>query len=138
MTDTPREAARPEAARIRDDIQETRQKLGDTVDALARKADVSGRVKQKATEALDTTKAKAAVAKQTVTAKADQAVHAAQVKAADVTAQAQQTVDKLPEPVARRASGILAGIRQRPGMFLAGMIVTIAVLRRVAMRKRTD
>jgi phage-related tail protein len=138
MTDTPRKATQPDVAKIREDIRETRQQLGDTVEALAHKADVPARTKEKANEVLDTTKAKAAVAKDTVMAKADQAIEAAQVKAAEVAEQAQHAVEKLPQPVAQRAERVIAVIRQRPGMVLAGAIVSIALVRRVALRNRQD
>jgi hypothetical protein len=136
MTDTPRKATQPDVAKIREDIRQTRQQLGDTVEALAHKADVPARTKEKANEVLDTTKAKAAVAKEAVMAKADQAMEAAQVKAAEVSEQAQQAVDKLPQPVAQRAERIIAAIRQRPGVFLAGALVSIALVRRVVFRNR--
>jgi hypothetical protein len=138
MTDTPRKATQPDVAKIREDIRQTRQQLGDTVEALAHKADVPARTKEKVNEVLDTTKAKAAVAKETVMAKADQAIETAQVKAAEVSEQAQQAVDKLPQPVAQRAERIIAVIRERPGVVLVGVIVTVALVRRVALRNRQD
>jgi hypothetical protein len=113
MTKNPRDVAQPDATKIREDIQETRQKLGDTVEALAHKADVPARAKEKAHEVLDTTKAKATVAM-------DKAEH---------------VVDKLPEPAAKRAGALIAAIRQRPGVFLTGTVVTFMVLRRVVRRK---
>jgi hypothetical protein len=129
MTKTPRDVSQPDVTKIREDIQETRQKLGETAEALARKVDVPARAKEKAAEVLDTTKAKAGVVKD----KAEQAMHVAQAKAADVSEQAQQTIDKLPPSAAKR---ILTAIQQRPGVFLVGVIVSISLLRRVARRRR--
>jgi len=113
MTKDPRDVAQPETTKIREDIQETRQKLGDTVEALAHKADVPARAKEKAHEVLGTTKAKATVAM-------DKAEH---------------VVDKLPAPAAKRAEWIIAAIRQRPGVFLAGTVVSFVVVRRVLRGK---
>jgi len=132
MSDTPR----PDVDEIRQDIERTRRELGDTAEALAYKANVSARAKEKATEVLDTTKAKAAVAKDTVKAKAEQAMHVAHVKAEDASQQAQKTIDNLPEPAARRARGIIVAIQRRPGVFIAGAVVSIAVLRRIARGRK--
>jgi hypothetical protein len=129
MTKNPRDVSQPDATKIREDIQRTRQQLGDTVEALARKADVPARAKEKAAEVRDTAKAKAAVAKDAVMAKADQAMHAA----SDAS---EHAVDKLPQPVAQRANRVIAAIRQRPAVFVAGAIVSIVLLRRVVFRKR--
>jgi uncharacterized protein DUF3618 len=138
MSDSSRKALQPDAAELREDVQRTRRDLGDTVEALAHKADVPARAKGKANAVLDTTKAKAAVAKETVMAKAEQTMYLAQAKAADVSEQAQQTMDKLPPSAAQRVKRILAAIRQRPGVYVAGAIMSIALLRRVASRKRQD
>ncbi|MET0237445.1 MAG: DUF3618 domain-containing protein [Kibdelosporangium sp.] len=131
MTDSSGKATPPGADEIRADIERTRQELGDTAEALAHKVDVPARAKEKANEVLDTTKAKAAAAKETVTVKAEQAMHTAQVKAADVSRQAYQTIDKLPEPAAKPARRVLTLLRERPGMFVAGAILVIALVRRV-------
>ena len=48
----------PEPEEIRQEIVEAREELGDTVEALAEKADVKGRAKQKAAATQETVKAK--------------------------------------------------------------------------------
>lgn len=127
MSDTSRRAPQPDVAEIREDIERTRRDLGDTVEALAHKADVPARAKEKANEVLDTTKTKA-----------EQAMHVAQVKAAELSEQAQQAIDKLPPPAAQRAKRVMAAAQQRPGAFVVGAIVSIALVRRVVRRRRQN
>jgi hypothetical protein len=48
----------PDPEEIRREIVQARENLGDTVEALARKADVKGRAKEKIADAQDSVKAK--------------------------------------------------------------------------------
>jgi len=101
-------------AELRRDIEEDRGELGDTVEALADKADVKGRVQDKAQElkAQATGKAqelkaqaseKAQEVRDQVSAKAPQLTEAAQQKAQ----QAQRVVKDKPGPVAGAALAVL-------------------------------
>ena len=51
---------------IREEIEETRERMGDTVDALAYKADVKTRAKESVSEKVDNLKSKVTGAKDTV------------------------------------------------------------------------
>ena len=57
---------------IREDIEETREELGDTAAALAQKADVKGQAKAKVKDAKQKASAKAESIKETATEKKDQ------------------------------------------------------------------
>ncbi|HEX8761402.1 MAG TPA: DUF3618 domain-containing protein [Pseudonocardiaceae bacterium] len=121
---------------IRQDIERTRKQLGDTAEALAHKADVPARVKDKVHDT-----------KQTVQVKAEQATQrlrestpALQAKAAEMTSQAErqmrQALDKLPPPVAQRIEPLIATARQRPLPAAAVAVVALLVLRRLLRRNK--
>ncbi len=78
---------------IRDEIEETRRELGDTVEALAAKADVKSRVREK----IETTKESAAHKKDDLMGKARQASPDSMTSGA---AQAGQKAKENPVPVA--------------------------------------
>ena len=96
------EAKDPEE--IRSEIEETREQLGDTVEALARKSDVKAQAKQK----LEDAKAAAAAKKEQVLGKAKEAS---------------------PETAANAAAGVSQKARENPvpvavaGAFAAGLLV---------------
>jgi len=116
----------PTPDEIRRDVARTRRELSDTAAALAHKADVPARVKEKAVAVKDVAAAKAEEVKHT---------------AADMTEQAQETVrrtmDGLPQPVAQRVRDLVAAIRQRPVPFAVGAVVSIVVLRWVVRGRRS-
>ena len=90
---------------IQRDIEKTRGELGDTVEALAQKADVKGQAKQKVEE----TKASVTEKKEQLLGKAKQA---SPDGAASAAAQASGKVRENPLPVAAAAAfafGFLAG-----------------------------
>jgi hypothetical protein len=88
----------PETARLRAEIEQTREQLGDTVQALVHKVDVPARAKEKLHETRD----------------------AAQEKARQATA-------KLPEPVRERGQQAVVVARRRP-VPLAAAVLAVLVL----------
>jgi hypothetical protein len=58
----------PEQEALAEEIERTREQLGETVEALAAKADVKGRAQRRATEAKDNLRGKARAVKDKVTA----------------------------------------------------------------------
>ena len=67
--------------------------------------------------------------------KAADAEETVMAKPAGLPEQALQAVDDPPLPSARRMQRVLVGIRQRPGVFAVGAILSIALLRRLAYRR---
>jgi len=92
--------------RIRADIEQTRAELGDSVDALAAKADVKARAKDTAEAAKDRAKAAAEAAKD----RAKAAAEAAGERAKETTEQVRETVRRRPAPVAAALAGVAAVI----------------------------
>jgi ElaB/YqjD/DUF883 family membrane-anchored ribosome-binding protein len=117
MSTPPRKTSSP-TEEINQDIAQTRQRLGDTAEALAHKANVPARMKDKAHE---TTQAAAA-------------------KAAEVTHQARQAAEKamanLPEPVAHRVERVVATVRERPVPTAAAVVFVLLLLRLLLRRNR--
>jgi ElaB/YqjD/DUF883 family membrane-anchored ribosome-binding protein len=101
----------PELEEIQREIVETREELGDTVEALAQKADVKGRTKRKVAQKQETVKAK---------------VGGVQQKVSDAT----------PDQARRTAVQAARGVRERPlpaiaiAAFGAGLVVGWALARR--------
>lgn len=110
---------------LRQDIERTRAQLGDTVEALAHKADVPARVKDKVHDTKETVQLKA----EEVTEHVLEGTESLQVKAAEMASQAErlihQALEKLPPPVAQRIEPLIATARQRP---LPAAVVAVAVL----------
>jgi len=96
-----------EPAQLKRDAEQTRERLGDTMDALAHKMDVPARVKEKVH---DTTT--------TVQAKADEVM----THAKNLTDQA---MAKLPPPARERIEQASTTVRQRP---LPAAVITAAVM----------
>ena len=124
---------------IRQDIERTREQLGDTVEALAHKIDVPARVKEtmhvKAQEVTRQAQAKA----EEVTQHVLEGTGAVQAKVAEVSQRAEQLIDqgldKLPPPVAARIEPLMAALRQRP-LLVATVVGVLWVLRRLLRRNR--
>ncbi|MFF0860827.1 DUF3618 domain-containing protein [Nonomuraea sp. NPDC003560] len=111
---------------VRKSIKETRNELGDTVSALAHKADLKGR----AAEAAGTAKGK--VAEMTGVAKG---------KAAEVTGTAKgmagEVAGKVREATPHQVKDAATGARKRPVLLLAAAAaVTALVVRRLRKRNR--
>jgi Protein of unknown function (DUF3618) len=108
-------------AALREDIEQTRQEVGDTVEALAAKADVRGRVRRKAADTTEQAKQKVA-----------EAAGAARTKAQDLKEQAVARTAAVRETVAetppQQVVGQAAGTARswRGPLLLAGG--TVAVL----------
>jgi ElaB/YqjD/DUF883 family membrane-anchored ribosome-binding protein len=101
----------PEPEEVQRQIVETREELGDTVEALAQKANVKARTKKKVAEAQETVKAKVGVV---------------QGKTSDAT----------PDQAKRTAVQAADNVRERPlpaiamGAFVSGVIVGWLLTRR--------
>jgi ElaB/YqjD/DUF883 family membrane-anchored ribosome-binding protein len=94
---------------IREEIEETRERMGDTVDALAYKADVKTRAKESVSDKVDTLKSKVTGAKDSV---AD-----ATPSGGDVKHQAKRTVGLAQEnPLGLAVGAAAVG-------FIAGMLI---------------
>ena len=93
-----------DTSEIREQIALERAELGETVRALAQKADVKGRVQKKASDSAEQ-----------VQHKVGEAVAAAQHKAHDVT----------PDPVLAGVQTASAKVRQRPAPVLAAVVLLV-------------
>ena len=130
-------------AAARAGVEQAREELGETVEALAHKADVKGRAQDKAGEL----KSRAQETAHQVQAKAQEAAHRLQAKAQETAAEAQARAGTLAEPTAvatppppptpqeevqgRPQGGArvaLARVRQLPPPALAGIAAGAAVL----------
>jgi cobalamin biosynthesis Mg chelatase CobN len=89
----------PSEQDIQAEIEQTRERLGETVEELVAKADVKARAKDKAAELKAKAQVKAAEAKTTAQLKAAEAKTTAQAKAAGVKAKAQGQAGDLPGQV---------------------------------------
>ena len=99
---------------IRAEIEETRERMGDTVDALAYKADVKTRAKESVSEKVDSLKSKVTGAKDSVAGAKDSVVDAAP-SGGDVKAGAKRTVGIAQEnplglAIGAAAIGFVAGM----------------------------
>ena len=136
-------------AAARAEVEQAREELGETVEALAHKADVKGRAQDKAGEL----KTRAQETAQQVQAKAQEAAHRLQAKAQETAAEAQARNGTLAEPTAvapppptpqeevqgRPQGGAqvaLARVRQLPPPALAGIAAGAAVLVALVIRRR--
>jgi phage I-like protein len=103
-----------DTSEIRDQIAQERAELGETVKALAQKADVKGRVQKKASESAEQ-----------VQRKAGEVIQVAQHTAHDVT----------PDPVLAGVQTASSKVRQRPVPVLAA-VVLVAIGALVGWRLR--
>jgi ElaB/YqjD/DUF883 family membrane-anchored ribosome-binding protein len=95
----------PEPEEIQWEIDQTREELGDTVEALARKADVKGRAKKKAAATQETLKAKVGEVQERVS-------EATPEQARQTALQTAESVRERPVPaiaVAALVGGLLVG-----------------------------
>jgi hypothetical protein len=125
---------------IRQDIERTRERLGDTVEALAHKVDVPARVKETVQIKTEEIKQQAQAKAEEVTQHVLEGTEALQTKAGEVAQQAEhvidQALDKLPPPVAARIEPLMAAAKQRPLPAVAVAVGVLLVLRRLLRRKR--
>lgn len=128
-------------AAARAEVEQAREELGETVEALAHKADVKGRAHDKVEEVKD----RAQETAQQVQARAQDVAHRLQAKAQEAAAEAQARSGTLAEPTAvapppptpqeevqgRSPAGaqvVLARVKQLPPPALAGIAAGAAVL----------
>ena len=125
---------------IRQDIERTREQLGDTVEALAHKVDVPARVKETVRVKAGEVKAQAQAKAEEVTQHVLEGTGAVQAKVAEVSQHAEQLMDqgldKLPPPVTARIEPLMAALRQRPLLAAAVAVGVVWVLRRLLRRNR--
>ena len=125
---------------IRQDIERTREQLGDTVEALAHKVDVPARVKETVHVKAEEVKQQAQAKAEEVTQHVLEGTGAVQAKVAEVSQDAEQLIDKgldkLPPPVAARIEPLMAALRQRPLLAAAVAVGVLWVLRRLLRRTR--
>jgi ElaB/YqjD/DUF883 family membrane-anchored ribosome-binding protein len=107
-----------EASKVRQEIALERAELGETVKALAEKADVKGRVQKKAAES----------------------VEQAQQKAGDVVDQVHQKAGEIrsatPEPIVSGVHTATTTVRRRPVPAAAVIIVAVALILCWLLRRR--
>jgi ElaB/YqjD/DUF883 family membrane-anchored ribosome-binding protein len=101
---------------VREEIEETRKELGDTVSSLAQKADVKGQAKDKAAKLRNTVQDKVAGARQTASAKSEELTgkvkEASPASASEGTQWAADMARENPLPVAAGAifvAGVIFG-----------------------------
>ncbi|WP_433517765.1 DUF3618 domain-containing protein [Nonomuraea sp. CA-143628] len=127
---------------VHKNIKDTRQELGDTVAALADKADVKGRAndaaeaaKGKATEVAGVAKDKAAAVAELAKDKAVVVADVAKDKAAEA---AHKVRDVTPDQVKDAADKVTTEARKRPVLVIAAAGALVAlVLRRIMRRNRS-
>ncbi len=166
---TPEEAAgsrTPEEEALAGEIERTREQLGETVEALAAKADVKGRAQHRVAEVTGNLRGKARAAKDKVTgqavelrdeaaAKAARAKDNGQATAARATDTAQATSTPVrqqvtagaagaaravrgvtPAPVQRSVGQAVAIVRTNRGKVASASLAALVVLAWLALRRR--
>jgi ElaB/YqjD/DUF883 family membrane-anchored ribosome-binding protein len=106
--------SRSNSDELRQEIERTRQDLGDTVSSLAEKADVKAQAKEKSDHVRSTVRQKVADVRQTAMAKSDELTTKARAASPDSASEgAQRTADlarENPLPVAAAASFVVGVI----------------------------
>jgi Protein of unknown function (DUF3618) len=95
----------PEEAALAAEIEHTRERLGETVEALAAKADVKGRAQHRAAEVAGSVRGKARAARDKVTEQAADLRDGAVARAAQAKGAAQSATAPVAGRVAERAAG---------------------------------
>ena len=121
---------------LHQDIERTREQLGDTVQARVHKVDVPARVKDKVHDTKETVQAKVDEVKRQL----HNGTGTLQDKAEEATRRARsltnQALAKLPPPVAGRIEQVMETVRQRPVPAAAVALGALVLLRRVFRRSR--
>lgn len=107
------------------DVERTRRELGETVEALAHKVDVPGRVKEQAQETADRVK-------ETAQEAAVRAKETAQETRQRLTAATNDAIGSLPDPVAEQVEKA----RRHPGAIAAALIALIVAIWAISRRNR--
>ncbi|MEV4313787.1 hypothetical protein [Actinocrispum sp. NPDC049592] len=123
-------------------MTETRRQVNKTAKAVAQKAEeVADTAMAKAESVKDVAAAKTNEAIGVAAEKAGEAMHAAADKAAEVSVQAQkatqETIDKMPEPMAQFVDRVMAAARQRPIPFAIGAFFALMMVRRLLFGRRS-
>ncbi|MER5312603.1 DUF3618 domain-containing protein [Streptomyces sp. NPDC002773] len=129
--------AAPTPEELREQVEHARDELGQTVEALAAKADVKAQAKEKATLVGDQLREKAAHAAQLVKNKTpdpvlDKAAHAAAQVRETATRAGQLAAEKTPDPVREKAesAATMAKANRTPLVAAAVAFVVFLLLRR--------
>jgi hypothetical protein len=120
----------PEEEALAEEIERTREHLGETVEALAAKTDVKARAERRAAEVKASLRGKARAAKDKVTEQAGEL----RGEAAAKTAQAKEMT---PVPVQRSAGQAMVVVRGHRGKAAAGALAAaVVILAWLAVRRR--
>ena len=110
---------------LQEEVERTRRELGETVEALAHKVDVPGRVKEQAHETVERVKGQAQETAERVREQAQETV-------VRMTAATNQAVDSLPDPVAAQVEKA----RRHPGAIAAALIALVLAIWAISRRNR--
>jgi hypothetical protein len=137
MTENSAVEGKPEVEALRADIEQTRAELGETVQALAAKADVKSRVKDSAAQTKDRVKGSAAQTAAQVRDSAGQAVERAKDSLRRATSSNGEG-PALPEIGREKLVAAREQVRRRPVPWLAvaGGAAVLVVLMIVRRRRR--
>ncbi|MEZ0072489.1 DUF3618 domain-containing protein [Planotetraspora sp. GP83] len=124
-----------ELTEVRQDIARTRDDLGDTIDALAAKADVKGRAHDKIEGTKNMVKEKAAEVAERVREATPDTVKDNVKDAADKVAE--RVRDVTPDTVKDAADRVAEQARRRPAVAVAVGAVALLVVRKLLRRKRS-
>ncbi|MDT0429450.1 DUF3618 domain-containing protein [Streptomyces salyersiae] len=126
----------PTPAELRAQVEETRDELGRTVEALAGKADIKNRAQEKTAEVKDRAQEKTAEVRDRAQEKGTEARDRAQEAAGQARTRLSTTAHTLgekvqnhtPEPVRENAGRAVEAARNRPGVLLAVGTAALVVL----------
>ncbi|MGX6751792.1 DUF3618 domain-containing protein [Streptomyces xantholiticus] len=135
------EPGSPSAEELREQVEHTREELGETVEAFAAKADVKSRVKQTAAGVKDDTGLKVAHAKEQVAATAaaisDKLREKTPPRLQDTAHQAAEMLrDKTPQPVHDKAHQATQAARGNPKLLAGAAALAVVLLMLVKRRSR--
>jgi cell division septum initiation protein DivIVA len=118
------------------DVERTRRELGETVEALAHKVDVPGRVKEQAQETAGRVKEQAQETAVRVKEQAQETAERVKEQAQEtrqrLTAATDEAIGSLPEPVAEQVEKA----RRHPGAIAAALIALIVAIWAISRRNR--
>jgi ABC-type transporter Mla subunit MlaD len=97
----------PTEADVREDIERTRQQLGETAEALAAKADVKARARQKATQLKEQAATRAAQVKEQAATRASQVKEQAATRASQTRGQAASSWGDNPAALAAAVAAVV-------------------------------
>jgi cobalamin biosynthesis Mg chelatase CobN len=126
-------SSKPDVDALKAEIKQTRAELGETVQALAAKADVKARAKEQVEQTKQRVKAQAADAtgkmREAALLASDRVRHAAAQASANARGTAAQATDKVRESGALdKAQGAREQVRRNPVPFAAVLATSVAVI----------